>query len=182
MACSADKFWVSPHERKVKDKDGNIHVQQVKGYCCTYRTPFHKIAEDENMSLDHLYFALTVYGEARDQNDASKYAIAWIIQNRFTKSREGSYQKIVIRRTQFSCWMKSDPNYEKLEHPGEDGPADKKAWQKIKIITKEVQDAPNKKNPIPGGYNYFSGKPKKKWQQHYFDLPGVPNFHFVKFK
>jgi hypothetical protein len=132
--------------------------------------------------LDLLYFALTVYGEARNQNDASKHAIAWIVQNRFKKSGNNSYQKIVLRRTQFSCWMPSDPNYGKLKHPGKDGSADNSSWQRIKIIVKEVQNAPENKNPIPGVCNYFSGKPKKKWQEHYFDLPGVPNFHFVKFK
>lgn len=78
--------------------------------------------------------------------------------------------------------MRSDPNYEKLKHPGKNDSVDNSAWQRIKIIVKEVQNAPKNKNPIPGVYNYFSGKPKKKWQKHYFDLPGVPMFHFVKFK
>jgi len=181
-SCLESQYWVQPYKRKRIDKTGKSYVEEVKGYCCHYRSPFHKIAEEENLPFDLLYFALTIYGEARDQNDASKYAIAWIIQNRFEKSGKISYQKIVLRRRQFSCWMKSDPNYEKLKHPGNDGYADKKAWQKIKNIAKEIQHAPKNKNPIPDVYHYFSGKPNKKWQTHFFDLPGVPNFHFVKFK
>ncbi len=86
----------------------------------------------------------------------------------------------MLRRVQFSCWVKTDPNYERMEHPGEDGSADKRAWQEIKSIAKEVQHASQKENPVPGIYKYFSGSPKKKWEVHYFDLPGIPNFHFVK--
>lgn len=44
---------------------------------------------------------------------------------------------------------------------------------------KEVRDADQSTNPVPGVRNYFSGEPKKKWQEKYFDLPDVPKFHFV---
>jgi hypothetical protein len=117
------------------------------------------------------------------ENNASKYAIAWIIQNRFKKTNDNTYQKVVLRKTQFYCRNKKDPNYEKLIHPDKDGSsADKNAWEKVKIIIKDVMHAPKNQNPLPEVYNYFSGKPKKKWQVHYFDLPDVPSFHFVKFK
>jgi len=184
QSCPKGKYWVRPHQRKRISKKGKHYIQQIKGYCCCSHSPYQKIAEVEKMSLDSLYFSLTVYGEARGENDASKRAIAWIIQNRSTKKLGGnSYQKIVLRKSQFSCWKESDPNYKKLKHPGKDGTSsDKKAWQKCKIITKEVRNAPKNKNPIPEVYNYFSGKPKLRWQNHYFDLPGVPHFHFVKFK
>ena len=79
--------------------------------------------------------------------------------------------------------MKGDPNYEKLKHPGKDGtPADKTAWEACKIIMEQVQHADQRKNPLPGVYNYFSGPPKLKWQKNYFDLPDIPHFHFVKLK
>lgn len=120
------------------------------------------------MLLDHLYFALNLYGEARGENDPSKRAIAWVIQNHFTKKMGGnSYQAIVLRKSQFSCWKKSDPNHEKLKHPGKDGtPSDKNAWQKCKTITKEVRNASKNKNPIPEVCHYFSGEPKLKWQKN----------------
>ena len=181
-SCPTGKYWVHPYKRKLIDGSGKPYIQSVTGYCCSYRGLFHKIAEEEKIPLDMLYFVLTVYGEARDQNDASKRAIAWIIRNRYEKSGGKSYQKVVLRRSQFSCWMKSDPNYEKLKHPGADNPSDKRAWDIIKVIAKEAHHASEKENPLPGVYHYFSGKPKKKWQMHYFDLPGIPNFHFVKFK
>lgn len=180
--CPEGKYWVHPYKRKTIDKNGKPYIQEVKGYRSSYRSPFHKIADEEKMPLDLVYFALTIYGESRDQNAASRYAIAWIIQNRFKKSKSGSYQRVVLSRSQFSCWLKSDPNYVKLIHPGKDDSVDKKAWQEIKKIAKEVQHVPSKKNPLPGIYHYFSGEPQKKWQTHYFDLPGIPKFHFVKFK
>jgi hypothetical protein len=162
MNCPEGKYWVHPYKRKVIGKNGKPYIQEVKGYCSNYRSPFHRIADEENLPLDFIYFALTIYGESRNQNDTSRRVIAWIIRNRFEKAGSKSYQRVVLRRTQFSCWMKSDPNYEKMEHPGEEGPADKRAWQKIKIIAKEVGYASKKENPIPGIYHYFSGRPKKK--------------------
>lgn len=139
------------------------------------------MAEEEKMSLDHLYFALTVYGEAREENEASNRAIAWIIKNRYDKSGKGSYQQIVLKRIQFSCWNKKDKNYEKLKHPGKNGPSsDKKSWIQIKEIVKEVHNAPKNQNPVPGVYFYFNGKPKKRYQNNYFNIPGIARFHFVK--
>ncbi|MDR3492210.1 MAG: cell wall hydrolase [Gammaproteobacteria bacterium] len=135
--CPAGKHWVSPYKRKAIDKNGKPYIQEVKGYCSSYRTPFHEIAEREKMPLDLLYFALTVYGEARGENTISRQAIAWIIQNRVDRSHDNSYQKVVLKRTQFSCWMNGDKNYEKLKHPGEANMADKKAWNEIKKIIEE---------------------------------------------
>ena len=94
QSCPGDKYWVRPHQRIIKDKNGKTHIEQVKGYCSSYRAPYAKIALEEKISLDHLYYALTVYGEARNQNTASRRALAWIIRNRMTKKKWGdSYQK-----------------------------------------------------------------------------------------
>lgn len=180
QVCPEGKYWISPHSRKRIDKTGKIYIKHVKGYCCSYHGPFHILAEIEKMPLDHLYFALTVYGEARGENEASKRAIAWIIRNRFDKSGKNSYQQVVLRRSQFSCWWRNDKNFEKLKHPGKSSPSDKKSWQQIKKIIEEVNNAPQTQNPLPGVYFYFSGKPKKRYQAHYFDIPGISHFHFVK--
>ncbi len=74
--CPEGKYWVHPYKRKVIDKNGKPRIQEVQGYCSKYRSPFHKIADDEKMPLDFAYFVLTVYGESRNQNDASRRAIA----------------------------------------------------------------------------------------------------------
>ncbi|MDP3705289.1 MAG: cell wall hydrolase [Legionellaceae bacterium] len=180
-SCPEGKYWISPHERRRIDKHGKVYIQHVKGYCCRYHSIFHKIADEEKLPLDHLYFALTIYGEVRGENDHSKSAIAWVIRNRLISNRWGeSYQKIVTRKTQFSCWNPKDPNFMVLKYPGKDGSAaDRLAWESCKRIMKEVRDADQNTNPIPKVCNYFSGEPKKKWQEKYFDLPDVPKFHFV---
>lgn len=185
QACPDGKYWISPHQRKRKTKSGKVYVEKVRGYCCCYHGPYQQIAEIEKIPYDHLFFILTIYGEGRSENAASKLAIAWVIRNRFTKKKWGdTYRKIVVRPSQFNCWSKKDPNYEKLQHPGRDGSvADKKAWTKCKEIFMEVHNAPEKDNPIPGVCNYFSGTPDvkhHKWEKNYFDLPGVRRFHFVK--
>lgn len=182
--CPDDKYWVRPHQRIKKDKNSKTHIEPVKGYCSSYRAPYHKIALEEKIPLDHLYYALTVYGEASNQNTASRRAIAWIIRNRLIKKKWGnSYKKIVARPSQFNCWSIKDPNFERLQHPGRDGSlSDKIAWEECKKIITEVHNADEKDNPIPGVCNYFSGEPNPKipWEKNYFDLPDVPHFHFVK--
>ena len=182
-SCPAGKYWVRAHTRKRISKNGVPYEQHIKGYCCCHHSIYQTIADEEKLPLDHLYFALTVYGEARGETDTSKRMIAWIIRNRFTK-KEGKdpYQKIVLRKSQFACWTKGDPNYEKLKHPGKKDQVDKAAWEKCKIIFEAVRHANENENPTPHVCHYFSGPPKLKWQEHYFDLPNVPNFHFVKLK
>lgn len=142
------------------------------------------MAEAEKISSENLYFSITLYGEAGGENEASKRAIAWIMRNRLSKKRWGdSYRSVVLKPGQFACWRKSDANYKRMQHPGQDGSeADKLAWQRCKELYEEIQHAPETENPLPGIYHYFSGPPNPKvpWEKHYFDLPGVPRFHFVK--
>lgn len=183
--CPEGKYWIRPHQRKRIDSHGKPYIQYVKGYCCCYHGPFQKISEEEKISFDHLFFALTIYGEAGGENIASKRAIAWIIRNRLRKKRWGNtFRKVVLSPAQFACWNKHDPNYMRIQHPGKDGSvADKRAWRSCKTMFLEVYHAPEKNNPLPGVCHYFSGKPdvkKHPWQKNYFDLPGIPSFHFVK--
>jgi hypothetical protein len=94
-----------------------------------------------------------------------------------------TYRDIVLKKNQFSCWLKNDPNYKRLEHPGKHDSIDFRAWQDCKLLAEEVDHEPKNNNPLPGVYHYFSGEPnikKHPWQKKYFDLPGVPNFHFVR--
>lgn len=85
------------------------------------------------------------------------------------KKRWGdTYQKIVVRPSQFNCWIKKDPDYARLQRPGQDGLSDKTAWEECKKIIEEVHNAPEKDNPIPGICNYFSGEPNPKvpWKKN----------------
>ncbi len=182
-ACFEGEHWVKTYQRMqvVKGKKTLITVQ---GHCCINPSHFPNMAQKEEMDLDALYFAVTLFAEARGQNALSQKMIVWVIRNRLSSGRFGkSYKEIVTRRAQFSCWFRSDPNYRKILHPGKDGPFEKSAWNKIKVISLEVIYAPISENPIPKVFNYFSGAPnfeKNPWQKNHFDIPGVSQFHFVR--
>jgi hypothetical protein len=45
--CPEGKYWVPPYKRKRIDKNGKPYVEEVKGYCASYHSPFHMLAEEE---------------------------------------------------------------------------------------------------------------------------------------
>jgi len=134
------------------------------------------------MELDAVYLALTLFGEVRGENDFSRHVIAWIIRNRVTHTKgKRTYQDIVQKPAQFSCWGSKDKNYPLIKDPRKSKISDVKAWEELKIIAKEVISSPESKNPIPELYLYFSGPPnvkKNPWQKDHFKIDGVPNFNF----
>ena len=172
--------------RKKIGQNGKTYIQSVKGYCCFYHDHYSEMAKDEGMMIDHLFLALTVYGEAAMESAATKKAIAWVIRNRRSISKKHEkYRDIVLKRKQFSCWLKTDPNYKRIQHPGKHDQIDMRSWQGCKLVAEEIHNELEKNNPIQGVYHYFSGEPNTKkhpWQKNYFDLPDIPNLHFVRLK
>lgn len=144
------------------------------------------MAQEEEMELDVLYFAVTIFAESRSENTLSRTMIAWVIRNRFEQIKfEKSYKKVVTKQAQFSCWLSTDSNYQYLKNPGKKNDLEMIAWSQIKIIATEVSKASFSKNPIPDVFNYFSGAPdveKNPWQKNHFDIPGVSRFHFIRKK
>lgn len=79
---------------------------------------------------DEDVLARTIYGEARGENTIGREAVAWVIRNRLespaTWWRRGvyrsdagpipddTYRAVCLRLFQFSCWNKTDPNYDLL--------------------------------------------------------------------
>ena len=53
--------------------------------------------------------AQTIYGEARGEPEAGKYAVAHVIANRARKHGIRPMD-VCLQPYQFSCWLKSDPN------------------------------------------------------------------------
>ena len=83
----------------------------------TYRAA--KVVESQvNQDRQADIMARTIWGEARNQGIAGMQAVASVIMNRV--KRGGWYgatpAEVCQKPYQFSCWLKSDPNYEKLQN------------------------------------------------------------------
>ena len=80
--------------------------------------------------------ARTIWGEARGEGLQGMQAVAMVILNRVTIARKfGSYWwgntilQVCHKPYQFSCWNKTDPNYQKLVSIGENDPHFKTAMR-----------------------------------------------------
>lgn len=68
---------------------------------------------------DRDILARTLWGEARGEGAAGRVAVAWTIRNRVFDGKEKSwwgegYSGVCQAKYQFSCWNKTDPNYQFL--------------------------------------------------------------------
>ena len=61
--------------------------------------------------------ARTIYGEARGEDDAGKHAVGRVIVNRWRSNKwfaGDTIEATAMMPWQFSCWLRGDPNREKL--------------------------------------------------------------------
>lgn len=67
-----------------------------------------------NAEIDTL--ARTLWGEARGEGTRGMQAVANVITNRVKKGGwyGATYQEVCLKPYQFSCWLDTDPNYQKL--------------------------------------------------------------------
>lgn len=68
---------------------------------------------------DRDILARTLWGEARGESLAGQIAVAWTIRNRVDDGKDLSwwgegYAGVCQKPYQFSCWNKTDPNYQFL--------------------------------------------------------------------
>lgn len=74
-----------------------------------------KFTENSDEQID--YIARTIWGEARGEGEHGMQAVANVIMNRVR--RGGWYgltpKEVVLKPKQFSCWLTSDPNYNKIK-------------------------------------------------------------------
>jgi len=85
----------------------------VLGYTA-YRGSKKLTDSDKNDQIDTL--ARTVWAEARGEGSQGMHAICNVVMNRVkANSWWGKTPKeVCLKKSQFSCWNKSDPNYSKL--------------------------------------------------------------------
>lgn len=109
-------------------------------------------AIDKEQQIDTV--ARTIWGEARGEGYAGMQAVANVIMNRVASG--GWYgltpAEVCKKPKQFSCWLKSDPNYNKLISVTT---ADRLFKQAVEIATKAVNgDLPD----ITGGATEYHTK------------------------
>ena len=85
----------------------------VLGYTA-YRGTKKVVDADKKEQIDTL--ARTAWGEARGEGLQGMQAVCNVVMNRVKK---GSWfgktpKEVCLKKSQFSCWNKSDPNYSKL--------------------------------------------------------------------
>lgn len=73
-----------------------------------------KLMTNDNEQID--YMARTAWGEARGEGATGMQAVINVIMNRV---KAGSWygatpKEVCLKKSQFSCWNKNDPNYSKL--------------------------------------------------------------------
>ena len=73
-----------------------------------------KILTNDDEQIE--YMARTMWGEARGEGATGMRAVGHVIMNRV---KAGSWygltpKEVVLKKSQFSCWNKSDPNYSKM--------------------------------------------------------------------
>lgn len=68
---------------------------------------------------DRDILARTLWGEARGEGLAGQIAVAWTIRNRVNDLKTGpwrgeGYSGVCQKPYQFSCWNRTEPNYQFL--------------------------------------------------------------------
>lgn len=101
---------------------------------------------------DTVLAALTCYGEARGESVAGKRGVLWVIRNRRDKARakvaksgrphplfgDGTVAGVVLKKWQFSCWNKGDPNLALLSKAVETGGTSIEAWEAFYMLAESV--------------------------------------------
>lgn len=131
--------------------------------------------------------ARTIYGEARGEGIKGMEAVACVIMNRVRARKwftgyvwENGIQKpgiaqTCLKRFQFSCWNKNDPNFWKVRLVTND---DKIFVECLKIAERAV--AGNLKDFTGGAVFYHAKSIKPKWAEHKIPCFKTGNHLFYK--
>ena len=117
-------------------------------------------------------FALTLYGESRNQPVEGKIAVANVIRNRLLTHRWGtSYEAVCLARLQFSCWtpIGGATNYRTLktlkDQIIEGTLAPDKVLRECYTIARVIMADELQDSVAHATHYYVSGTPEPHWAQ-----------------
>jgi len=126
--------------------------------------------EDPAEWPDILVVAGTIFGEARGESLQVKLAVGLVIRNRVQSPVTwwgNSWKKVCLKKWQFSCWLKQDPNREKILEPMSYEAA--AVWFDCLLIARLVMDPAFIQNDFGGATHYYDisldqpGRKAPKW-------------------
>lgn len=124
--------------------------------------------------LDIEILARTIYGEARGEHRNGKVAVAWVILNR-TKDRRWrkDVMGVCLQPKQFSCWLESDPNRQKLRQVQLDDPLYRECYSvAMSVCTGGEQD------PTDGSTHYHVNTLSPNWSKNKVPVCRIGNHSF----
>lgn len=113
------------------------------------------------------FLALTIWAEARGEGPAGMQQVGHVIRNRVEKGTFGgrTYQGVVTKRKQFSCWNPGDPNRSKLtlEHVEKLNPKTPDAKALVQAYAAARLVMSRKSDPTNGATHYHTTAVNPYW-------------------
>ena len=133
------------------------------------------IEEQDNDVL----LAMCVFGEARGEPTEGKIAVAHVVANR--KKVGGwfgaSWSSVILKPFQFSCFLRSDPNREKMLNPLATDP--RKVWEECYAVAVGVMSGVLP-DPVQGATHYYSGMKMPLWASRLTSVAAIGRHKFYK--
>jgi len=111
---------------------------------------------------ERILLARVIFGEARNQIEEARIAVAWSAKNRIEDTRWGNtYHQVILQSQQYSAFNKGDPNFPYVQDPFLDK-TQKNAWYECyeiagRMIKGELKDLTN------GANHYYSDDINSPW-------------------
>jgi N-acetylmuramoyl-L-alanine amidase len=121
--------------------------------------------------------ARTIWGEARNQGMVGMAAVANVIMNRVQQDGWWGYDIISVCKKpyQFSCWLKNDPNYEKIRMVNESDESFRKALMIADLAAEGLI-----KDITLGSDHYHTKNILPKWAKDRRPTVTIGSHHFYK--
>lgn len=128
------------------------------------------------------YLALTIWAEARGEGTLGMQNVGHVIRNRVESGKFGgpTYQGVVTKPKQFSCWNPRDPNRKNLTiefvEGMKPGTPDQRAMVQAYAIARQVMN--RAADPTAGATHYHTKKVNPVWAQNLRKIAVVGNHIF----